>query len=397
MHKIRRRINIEYALVQAFFWMGFCVAIKHATVFLQYRGYSNAQLGIIVAVGNIISLITSQKLAVLLDNSKKISIFQCIAMLLSAQLVLLVFLMWIPGASSIVALCYCFFIAVVTMVAPLISQMCFVLEGRCGHINFGVARGVGSLAFAIFAVILGNLVEKLSPSILPLAGILCIGLQALLLAIVSTEHRKLAPDERLGTSSREHHESSLVEFIRSNKRFSVMMIGLMLIYFSHNTVSNFMINIVENVGGDIADTGTLLGFIALCELPAMFLYDRISQRYKCAKLVVFAAVMMSVKAIATMLASSVAALYWVHLLQGLSYAVLCPACVHYVDKYLPKEDANKGQALLFGMDTLGCVSAGLFSGILFDVCGVGITLFAASCISVIGTVVFNSFSRLKEA
>ena len=52
MQKVQQRINIEYALVQAFFWMGFCVAIKNAAVYLQFMGFSNTQLGIIVALGN---------------------------------------------------------------------------------------------------------------------------------------------------------------------------------------------------------------------------------------------------------------------------------------------------------------------------------------------------------
>ena len=48
MRKKSTSLNIEYALVQAFFWMGYCVCSAYAAVFLQGRGYSNSELGLII-------------------------------------------------------------------------------------------------------------------------------------------------------------------------------------------------------------------------------------------------------------------------------------------------------------------------------------------------------------
>lgn len=71
MRKKSTALNIEYSFVQAFFWMGFCVCSAYAAVFLQGRGYSNSELGLIISLGSIAAFIISPSLASKLDRSKE--------------------------------------------------------------------------------------------------------------------------------------------------------------------------------------------------------------------------------------------------------------------------------------------------------------------------------------
>ena len=50
-----RIVNMEYALIQGLYWIGFCGIVSYAAVYLQARGYSNTQLGRILAAGSVIS------------------------------------------------------------------------------------------------------------------------------------------------------------------------------------------------------------------------------------------------------------------------------------------------------------------------------------------------------
>ncbi len=43
-----------YSAVQGSYWMSFCAAVAYAAVYLQGLGYTNAQLGMIVAAGNLL-------------------------------------------------------------------------------------------------------------------------------------------------------------------------------------------------------------------------------------------------------------------------------------------------------------------------------------------------------
>ena len=68
-------LNIEYSLVQAFFWMGFCISFSFAAFYLQSRGYSNSELGLVLSLGNVGGLVVSPVLASVIDRSKKSALF----------------------------------------------------------------------------------------------------------------------------------------------------------------------------------------------------------------------------------------------------------------------------------------------------------------------------------
>ena len=52
-----RIVNLEYALIQGLYWIGFCGIVSYAAVYLQARGYSNTQLGRILAAGYILGFL----------------------------------------------------------------------------------------------------------------------------------------------------------------------------------------------------------------------------------------------------------------------------------------------------------------------------------------------------
>lgn len=52
--KYDRSLTAAYAAVQAVFWMSVCVSVSFAAVYLQGLGYTNTQLGAILAAGNLL-------------------------------------------------------------------------------------------------------------------------------------------------------------------------------------------------------------------------------------------------------------------------------------------------------------------------------------------------------
>ena len=50
---------------------------------------------------------------------------------------------------------------------PFINSLTFAFEKNGIHINFGLARGIGSVAYAVMSLILGNIVAIFSPELLP--------------------------------------------------------------------------------------------------------------------------------------------------------------------------------------------------------------------------------------
>jgi hypothetical protein len=74
MENQQRKINVEYALMQSAYWMAYCMVLTFAAVFLQARGYSGTDIGVILAASNIMALVLQPLVADLADRSKKISV-----------------------------------------------------------------------------------------------------------------------------------------------------------------------------------------------------------------------------------------------------------------------------------------------------------------------------------
>lgn len=385
MKKTDRILNIEYALVQGFFWMGFCVCVSYATVFLQGRGFSNFSLGLVLALGNVLGFLLSPALASAVDKGGRLTVFRCLWMLLAAEILLLLSFTVIRGSLALSAL-YCLYIAATTAVNPLNTELSFELGGWTGRINYSAARGIGSLAYAPTAIALGSLTERCGTELLPYAGLACLALQCVMLAVISLQRKSgfiqcgvKAPGERAETLS-------TLRFIRANPHFGLLLLGTALLFFSHNLSNNFLINVVRNVDGDTAVMGRLSGFMALVEIPAMFLYGTISRRIRCPSLLRFSVLMFTVKALAIALSPTVGWLFAAHTLQALSFAVLTPATVQYTSLVVDPANSAKGQALSYGMTTVGSALAGGLGGLLYDSMSVSATLLVGVAVSAVGAV-----------
>lgn len=107
MNKTEKIFDIEYKLVQAFYWIGYCASYSFSAVVLQDRGFSNTRLGMILAFGNICGFLISPLLASLIDRSEKVSVFSCLKLLLSVQFILALALIFVPGSSLQASLLFC--------------------------------------------------------------------------------------------------------------------------------------------------------------------------------------------------------------------------------------------------------------------------------------------------
>lgn len=132
-------LNLQYAAVQGFYWMGICVCISFAAVFLQHRGYSNSALGFVMACGNIAGFLLSPVLAALVDRSQRVGVFSCLWALLLLQGLLLLFFRLVPGRSTLLPLAYCLYMAAAIAVNPMITQLSLELEKSGVQINYGAA------------------------------------------------------------------------------------------------------------------------------------------------------------------------------------------------------------------------------------------------------------------
>lgn len=388
MNLSEKKLNIYYSFLQIAYWVTSAVVFCFTTVFLQFRGYSNYEIGIVFAVGNIIGFVSQPLIAGYIDRSDRRTLLRCIRITAVLAVLLMLAVYLLPSGSVSLIVAYALLVAGNTLLNPLCISLSFYIESWGCGINFSRARALGSLSFAACNVILGMLVQRVSENAVPTAFILfssLLGLATLLFVPVDRAHRIAAPERRMQSASEK--PSGLLEFARENKRFMLFLLGTATLYFTHGMIGNFMIEFIRSIGGGSEDMGNVLAFMTVVEVPVMLLFGRLTQRFRCSSLLRFAVIMFTVKELMIYLASSLPALYAAEALQAFSFALFVPASVRYVDEVIAKHNAVKGQAFVTSMMTLGSIFASYIGGLLLDTSTPGFTLLVGVIVSAVGTLI----------
>ena len=396
MKKRISSVTFHYIIITGGFWMAFCVVTAYAAVFLKGAGYNDQELGIILALGNVGGALLSPVLGAWIDRNRKIRHAQLIYALLALQIILLVSLRLNPVKSTLCTISYILYITFMMPVNALNLDLCVRLEHAKAPLNFGLARSMGSFAFVILSTLLGILTENFGYRMLPVAGAAVILLQAggnvLTDRDLREAERNSLPD---AVEKQAEKSSSLVSFVLENKGFSLMLFGTIIIFIAHNTDGNFLINLVENVGGGEAVMGYLAAFTAIVEVPVMMFSDRLPSGWKKVQYIRFAFVFFVLKTLAYALAPNIPLLFASRILQAPSYALYTVLIVGYANETVAQKDSAKAQSLAFSMTTIGSVLASLIGGSMFKTAGVRPTMLTATAIALLGSAVAIAATFMK--
>lgn len=387
MKKSEKKLNIDYAALQAAYWTLSGVIFCFTTVFLQFKGYSNYEVGIIFALGNVLSFVIQPLVAGHIDRSSKRTLLGCIRMTAALSVLLMLAVLMIPKNCLPLTAAYIILLAGNMLLQPLCISLSFYLESWGFRISFSIARAMGSLAYSLCTMVLGALVQSVSENAVPIAYIMFSLILGIITLLFSAKEKKHSGDVAVKCAEDAEKPSGIMEFIRENRHFTVFLAGTALLYFTHSLIMNFMIEFIRNIGGDSADLGNLIAFMTLTEVPVMLLFSHLTRRFRCSSLLRFAAIAFTAKALLIYLAPSVAVLYAAELLQAGSFAIFVPASVRYVDEVIVKRNAVKGQAFVTTMITLGSIFSSYIGGLLLDNLSPSFTLLTGVIVSAAGTLV----------
>ena len=398
---MEKMLNIKYGCIHGTYWMYYGVAGSFASAFLLARGYSNAEIGIILAVGNILAVFLQPLIADLADRSKKLSLVGVTQISTVLLMVLTLMLFMMKQKSAALWVVYMFIMAWMTTLQPLFNSLAFKLEETGVHINFGACRSVGSLAYAVLCAFLGTMVEAKGVGVLPLSGEIVLLMLLASIWVTKTQFDRMVGEKTgkqavsvLGecgqvpvADAEEAEEINLALFVKRNKLFVVLNLAVIGVFFSNSILNNFMLQVVEGVGGTSEDMGRIFSVMAFLEIPALFFFDKIKERFSCQLILKFAAICFTLKVLLIYLAESVTMIYVAHLLQTLSFGLFLPAMVSFIGEVMAKGEAVKGQALYTVMTTASSMLASVLGGIMLDVSGPGFMLLVSTIATGLGALV----------
>ncbi|MDY3010559.1 MAG: MFS transporter [Clostridiales Family XIII bacterium] len=391
---MKRLLNFEYACIHGTYWMFYGVASSFASVFLLARGYSSSQIGVTLAAANILAVVLQPMVADLADRVKRLSLIGITEILTIMMMAVTVGLFIFDGRTAALCTTFVLLIAWHTVLHPLFNSLTFKLE-ECGvAINFGVARSMGSLAYSALVAVLGTLVEERGILVLPITGEIILAM--LLISLIFTKksydqarqiNEKKVPAAAEKPNGKDEESINLWQFIKNNKPFFLVNLGVIGLYFSNSILNNYMMQIVASVGGSSQDMGWILSLMAFLEIPTMICFNFLRKKFSCQLLIKTAAVGFTAKIGICYLAGSVAMIFVAQVFQLVSFALFLPAMVHFIDEVMRKGEAVKGQALFTTMITITTVFSSLIGGMIIDASGAKMLTMVSTLATAAGAVI----------
>ena len=381
-------LNTAYASIQGTYWMVYGFVSSFASVFLLARDYSNTEIGAILACANVLAVLLQPFLADVADRSRKVSLTEIIQIIAGMLLLLIAGVIIMEERSWLLTIVFILLIAWHTVLQPLINTLSFRLQERGVHINFGIARGIGSFAYSVFMIILGSMVKKYGTEVLPFSAEVFLAVMMGSLYLTKREYKKNGEQKpSFKTFVTDTEEIDLISFLRRNKLFCIMGIGITGLFFSNSVMNNYMMQIVADVGGDSEDMGRIMSLMAFLEIPTMVTFDGLRKKFTCQNMLKVGAIGFTAKIVVCHLADTVSAIFAAQFFQIVAFGLFLPAMVHFIDEMMSRGEGVKGQTVFTMMITITTVFSSLAGGVILDISNAKVLTLTASVATAAGAAV----------
>jgi len=377
---MKKNLTARYSVTQFFYSAVYSGSTAFATTYLLGRGMAPGLAGTLLACAGLFACLTQPFMASFADRAKTF-VLPKMMVALSCLCVSCFALQLVPGLPLLAAgALYVLGVWCGDAMAPLVNALCVACNEAGYTVNFGIARGLGSAASAIGALTLGHIIAKLGNAWM---FALFIGFE-----IVSMISIAGFPNLPKTISSREVQARSctIPEFFARYRWFCLSLLGIGFLAMFHCMIENYMITIMERLGGDSSHVGTALFVACISGAPVIFFFQYFRRRCRDTTLMLISAFAFLAKAVLIFFARSISAVYAIQLMQTCTYAILCPAQVYYAGSKVQISDMVKGQAFLTAIFALGC-SAGSFLGGQLLQLSVDAMLLAGIGCALIGTLI----------
>ncbi|MCK4517090.1 MAG: MFS transporter [Spirochaetaceae bacterium] len=380
----------RFALLMLFFWGGWVVIETFMVPYLTDIGFSERQVGFIISAFFLVSIGSQPLWGYVADRTDGHRWIIAIAML--AALLSMLVLRGSGAVFGLVLVSALVYSLTAGSMPGLVDSWIMQIDGGGVSINYGAARGFGSLGFAVAAMTLGFVLERFG---LPLMFVIYAVFSLVVISLVITMRvPQLAPPARAISDNAPMASGSPIRAVLSNGPYLIFLSSAFLVLLGARAASTFMPLRFYELGGTNVHVGWAQAVKAAGEIPFMFLSALILRRVAPRVLLLGSMALLVVRLVLMRLAPSAATLVAAQVVQGMAIGFFLPAAVHYINRIAPQEHRSLFQTLApsiaFGLATVVGSSVG---GVLVEqfgldslytvvpaVAGMGVILFGGSLV-----------------
>ena len=376
---MEKKLHYQYVMLQCSFYAMSACFIGYMVPVLQTQGFNHTQIGFFLALRALFSVIFQPIIANVMDKFKSVISFnQLIAVMIIISMMMTGIQILNPGFFGMTFIFMMYGVATYGMVS-FIDAMSTLYFYKGQKINYPVARGAGSLSYAISALLIGFFVTP--ERILVAQFFLFFPLLFFILKI-----------ERVKGADATHHESENQSFsypalLRAFPFFKLFLIAIIFSFIGKELSSSFLIDVYRSLGGNNRDYGLGTFLLAASEIPAAIIFTRLADRLGIYRLMLLSFFFAFLRIFLIMLAPNLLLLNIAQMMQMLGNGLFWAGNIQFIRTILPAKDAVKAQAAV-GVCYLGIGSGvgSLLSGVILEATNLTTLLATASFFSLISMV-----------
>ena len=363
--------------------------------FLNQNGYTSSEIGILLAVFGIVAAIRQPLLGHIADKNSKVDFKVILTFSSLIVVVLFILLYYFDKNKIVIGIIFGMIFIFTSSMSPFVNESCFYYKRRGINVNFGIARGFGSFSFAVFSYLLGVFTNDYGSKVIAFSGIISAVLFFIVVLLLPrVENRDSSAQSEIVANDVSANKSNS-NLIKKYPSFFMVVLATIFAICFQNADCGYLINIIENLGGNSSHLGIANAIAAMAEIPIMFLITRIIKKIRIKKLILIACAFYIVRGLIFCI-SNMAAVYIAQLLQMFTYAIIIPSTVYLSDEMMQNEDKNKGQAFIGMAVTIGLILGSLLGGQLVSIGGVNLLKKACIIIAVISFIFAMLGNAMKE-
>ncbi len=332
---------------------GMAAYMPYRVLYYQSLSFSGAQIGLLVGIMPLITLVSVPLIAGLADRTKKHRLIMSLSILVVILGLILypvfksfALLMGLTIVSTV------FFFPMYALTDSATMVMLAEKKDLYGRVRLG-----GTIGFSIAAAVLGAFVQNagLKIAFWSAAGIFLIAF------LVS---QKLVHGEEEDEKSAEEGRAS--DLLKNPHFLLFLLIGLAG-GVSFATINTYLFPYMEELGAREAMMGWALTVGTIVEIPVLFFANRFIKRFKAYTLLIFSLAMTGFRFLLLAIAPTPAFVLFVQLLNGVNYPLLTVAAVTYADDHAPRGYRATAQGVFrAAMGGVGAAIGGFTGGVLIE-------------------------------
>jgi PPP family 3-phenylpropionic acid transporter len=384
LQKVFKRDNVGFAGLQWLYWSGYATVVPFLVVYLKSRGYSELQTGAVMAAIMLVSIFAQPFWGSICDKKSSIRNVMVGCMFLSGVAIL-----FIPIYSKsflIIIGIALFFSFTENSMFTLIDSWTVQSAVRKPWIDYGLTRGMGSLGFALTALLFGVLLDRFGYDLMFYAHM------AMVLIFIGCCFfvGKTNKSRPVLHARDENKKIQAAPFsLKESKKFIWFLVSTTLVFIGFRASGTFLPILMNQMGGSNRDLGVAIFVLAVSEVPVFFLSRKLLQRYKDTALILVSMFFFVVKIFLHIVVTTIPGLIAIQAAQALSFGLFLPASVYYVTRIAPPGKSSTYMTIAVSCYCgISAITGNFGGGLIIDRFGIYAMYWICTVLTVIGMLVF---------